>query len=215
MQKYKNVIFDFDGTIADTSEGVLQGVRYALDKINGSADKYTTAQLRGFIGPVLNSSFQKITKLTPQQTTKAIELYREKYISGAMFKCKLYDGMIEVFTALNARGVKISVASSKPHSQLLKVIEYLGLTKYFSAVVGALDDINNDKSYLINKATVATPAIMVGDSIYDIMGATKANIPCVAVGYGFGNIEEMKGYAPAYFAESVSKLKEILLQITE
>ena len=216
MKKYDNVIFDFDGTIADTSEGIMESLRHSFEVILGSSSQFSDETLSKFIGPALIDSYQKITGMTKSQAEQAVTVYRDYYTNkGAIYKSKVYDGNIEIFKMLKERGIKISVASSKPTAQLLSVIEYLGLTEYFDKIDGALDDENSNKADGIRRATVGKNPVMVGDSIYDILGAKNAGIDCVAVGYGFGDETEMKGYAPAYFANSVENLKEILLQITE
>lgn len=215
MGKIKNVIFDFDGTVADTSEGIIETLRYSLEQIIGSSDQFNHETLSKFIGPALTKSYMEITGLSAEQTARAIACYRQKYKQGAMYKSKTYDGNIEIFQILKKRGVKISIASSKPQEQLEKIIERLDLSQYFDIIAGALDDINSDKASVIRRGMLDSNAVMVGDSIYDILGAKAVGIPCIGVGFGFGDNDEMKGYAPAYFANSVQQLKEILLQITE
>ena len=215
MIKFDNVIFDFDGTIADTSEGIIETLRYTLEKMLGSSSEFSDETLSKFIGPALTDSFQKITGLTAEQAERAVEIYREHYVQGSIYKCKVFDGTEEILQLLNERKIKTGVASSKPHYQLVNVIEKLGLTKYFDVIDGARDDINSNKADGIRRATTGQNPIMVGDSVYDIFGANAVGIPCIALGYGFGDNEEMKGYAPAYFANSVEELKQILLQITE
>lgn len=208
--RFDGVIFDFDGTLADTSEGVLESVEYALKKVGSPA--FPRELLKGFIGPSLFISFQRITGLTPENAELAVGYYRETYSREGIFKLKLYDGMRELLDGLKERGVKISVASAKPQVSLDVVVEYLNLGNVFDKVVGpSLAVKSDDKKELVAAARLTEKTVMVGDAIYDIRAAKETGVASVAALYGFGDREDLLNENPDFTAESVADLKKILL----
>lgn len=208
--RFDGVIFDFDGTLADTSEGVIESVEYALKKVGSPA--FPRETLRGFIGPSLFISFQRITGLSPETAELAVKYYRETYSREGIFKLKIYDGMRELLDELKAGGVKISVASAKPQVSLDVVVKFLNLETEFDKVVGpSLAVKSDDKESLVRAATLTENSVMIGDAIYDIRAAKAAGVGSIAALYGFGKRVDLLGEQPDFTAESVADLKKILL----
>lgn len=208
--RFDGVIFDFDGTLADTSEGVLESVEYALKKVGSPA--FPREVLKGFIGPSLFISFQRITGLNPETAELAVQYYRETYSREGIFKLKLYGGMRELLDELKARGVKISVASAKPQVSLDVVVKHLNLETAFDKVVGpSLAVKSDDKKELVAAARLTEKTVMVGDAIYDIRAAKETGVASVVALYGFGDREDLLNENPDFTAESVADLKRILL----
>ena len=208
--RFDGVILDCDGTLADTSEGVLESVKYALKKLGAPIPSYET--LRGFIGPSLFVSFQKITGLSADKADLAVKYYRETYSKEGIFKLKLYDGMRELLTELKSHGVLISVASAKPQVSLDVVVKYLGLDTVFDKVVGpSLAVKSDDKKDLVTAATLTKNSVMIGDAIYDIRAAKAANVASIAAMYGFGKREELLAEKPDFTADTVADIRKILL----
>lgn len=207
--KFDNVIFDFDGTLADTSRGVLGSVRYALGTLGVPVPDESV--LRGFIGPSLYTSFTGITGLDDERANEAIELYRSVYNPRGVYECELYDGMKELLSELKQNGVSLSVASSKPQNALDKVVDHLGIREYFDRVIGADPSVkHDDKAELVVAARTRENAVMIGDSRFDIEAAKKAGIKSIAAGYGFTAKEKLLALGPDYYADSVSDIAKIL-----
>lgn len=208
--RYDGVIFDFDGTLADTSEGVLSCVEYALKKLGRAVPSVEV--LRGFIGPSLYDSFRKLIGLNHDEAENAIVCYRERYIQEGIYKLRLYDGMKELLSELKERGVKLSVASSKPLPQLKIAVEAIGLTSLFDIVIGPDPSVRtSDKSELFKQAQIAENSVIVGDAIFDMDGAHKVGLPAIAAAYGFGKREELLSSKPEFVVETVAELSKILL----
>lgn len=208
--RFDGVIFDFDGTLADTSEGVIESVEYALKKLGSPA--FPRETLKGFIGPSLFIGFQRITGLSPENAELAVEYYRETYSREGIFKLKLYGGMRELLTELKAEGARLSVASAKPQVSLDVVVKYLGLETVFDKTVGpSLAVKSDDKKELVAAATLTGNSVMVGDAIYDIRAAKETGVASVAALYGFGKREELLNEKPDFTAENVAGLKAVLL----
>lgn len=209
--RYDGIIFDFDGTLADTSQGVLSSVEYALDKMGRRG--FDRRALRGFIGPALYVSFQKITGLSAAEAEQAIVFYRENYIPKGVYECRLFPGVEELLSGLCLKGARLAVASSKPQPSLDVVTEYLGIAKYFTRIVGADPSVkSNDKAGLLSRALVGRDNIMVGDTVYDIDAAKEVGVASVAVTYGFMDKEQLLASRPDYIADSAAQLSSLLMK---
>lgn len=207
--KFDNVIFDFDGTLADTSRGVLGSVRYALGTLGVPVPDESV--LRGFIGPSLYTSFTGTVGLDDERANKAIELYRSVYNPRGVYECELYDGMKQLLSKLKQSGVSLSVASSKPQNALDKVVDHLGIRECFDRVIGADPGVkHDDKADLVAAARTRENAVMIGDSRFDIEAAKKIGIKSIAAGYGFTAKEKLLALAPDYYADTVNDIEKIL-----
>ena len=194
---YKYVIFDFDGTVADSSEGVTASILYAYEAFAKPLPDDET--IRQFFGPPLVASFMKYAGVDEETGEEMTAKYRELYTDNAMYLLKLYDGMDELLKKLKANGIKIAIASSKPIKFFDKLLNKLEIKDYFDAVCGAaMDEKSTRKKYIIlnalNQLGVEdkSEAIMVGDRKYDVLGAKEAGVKCVGVTFGFGDYDELK-----------------------
>ncbi|NLA77426.1 MAG: HAD hydrolase-like protein, partial [Clostridiales bacterium] len=111
MSKYKAVIFDFDGTVADTSEGVFNGIHYALKSIG--KDETDPQVLSTYIGPPLFNTLRKYCS-SDDEAQALMATYREYYSSEGLFEAHVYDGIPETLKALHESGIRTGVASAKP-----------------------------------------------------------------------------------------------------
>lgn len=208
------VIFDFDGTVADTGEGVRNGVRYALKQFNMDVIE---SRINEFLGPPLYLTFEDQYGVTPEFASTLVDTYRIYYTEKGVYELELYPGMLDLLETLRAGGVKIAVASSKPQHYLDVAIPYLGIDKYFDAVIGPeLKNHNSDKSRLVLSACEALGVepskrvVMIGDRFYDIDGAKKAGVASAAFLSGYGSKEELEAHAPDIIAEDAAALKKAL-----
>lgn len=203
-------VFDFDGTMANTGDGVTASVSYALKKMNYPA--LNERQLRSFIGPSLYSSFTATCKMSDSEAIEAIDRYREFYMREGVYRCHLYDGLEKLLTKLSSLG-KISVASAKPQPQLNVAVAHLGVDKIVDLVIGADPTVkSNDKADLLIRANLGKNAVMIGDSIYDIRAAKQVGVASIAVSYGFTSADELKKENPDFLASSVAELEQILIE---
>lgn len=131
-KNYDAVLFDFDGTLADTGEGIFESVRYAVEALG--KPPLSEKQLRSFIGPPIYDSFMNMLDLDHDQTEFAAMKYRERYAEGAMFSLRLYDGIPELLKKLRESGIKVSVASSKPCGFIERIVGHLGMREDFDYI---------------------------------------------------------------------------------
>ena len=207
------ILFDLDGTITDSAEGITKCIQYALGHFG--IEEPDLKKLECFIGPPLKEQFMRYSNLSEKQAETAISLYRERYVKTGIYENKLYDGIESVLRLLKAKGKILGIASAKPTVYVTQVLEYFNLTQYFSAIVGAeLDGTRSDKAELIEYALELlgmknnrSGVLMVGDRASDVGGALKCGIQCIGVAYGYGGIYELETAGAIYIAQTVEDLK--------
>lgn len=216
MENTKLVLFDFDGTIFDTGEGIRNGVAYALKSMGIEVDDLT--ELNPFIGPTLRDSFNKYFSLSYDEITKAIAAYREYYTDKGLAQCHPYDGIEHMLGSLRSAGKIVLLATSKPERFAEKILVDNGLLKYFNDITGAtMDEKRTDKAeviaYALNKhgEIPRENMLMVGDTKYDVAGANTEGIACVGVLYGYGSREELEAEGAKYLVKDVPELEKLLL----
>ena len=212
---YKYLLFDLDGTITDSGEGIINSAIYALGKVGITIkDK---RELFPFIGPPLYVSFKEIYHVKEELIPYAIECYREDYDSKGLYENKLYDGIVEVLETLYKSGYQIVLATSKPEHLALKILDYFQLSKYFTFVCGAVKNVRTSKTDVIAHALNSLnikdkkTVVMIGDRKYDVIGAHDNNIDCIAAIYGgYSSEDEFVEEKPEYRANYPLQILEIL-----
>ena len=216
MKKFDSVIFDFDGTVADTGKGVFGSVRYAINK--EGLPMPSESDIKSFAGPPLFDSFMRVFDgISEELGDKLVADYRENYSAGGIYEFDLYDGMEALLKKLRRAGVKTAIASSKPIVFIQQILDNCGLAKYFDIPVGAtLDKTDPSKSDIVGSAKEqlaalgCTKPLMVGDRMFDIVGAKSQNVPVAAVLFGYGSREEFEEYGADYIVKDCDELAEII-----
>lgn len=208
------VIFDFDGTVAETSRGILNCIRYALEGMGLPIPGEDV--LHKFIGPPLYASFREYCGLSDADAERAIALFRERYTTKGKYEAEIYPGLTPLIKALKAKGCWTAVASGKVESSLKDIVEHFGLLGDFDAVTGSRPDNHSaDKRAQILSALPEgadlSRACMVGDRCFDIDAGRALGMHTVAVGYGFGSRKEFEDAKAEYIVETVDELRELLL----
>ena len=120
--RYDTVVFDFDGTVADTAQGIFESVQYAMRKLGLPQASENT--LRRFIGPPLPYSFRQFVGLSEDVADQAVLFYRENYGAVGKFKLYFYDGMPELLRSLRGAGVRTCLASAKPDRFIQQILDH-------------------------------------------------------------------------------------------
>lgn len=210
------VLFDWDGTVADTRPGIFNSVRYAIGQY-GIADK-PDDELRYFIGPPLYDGFEHVFGVSPELANELTDTYRVYYRDKGIFECNIYDGVGDLLRKLHDAGVKTAVVSSKPKEFLDRLVEHFGLADHLDAVVGpAMDNHNSNKTVLVNQALkelmlLPSTVAMIGDRHFDMEGAKAAGVNAVGVLYGYGTEEELCKAGADAICDQVADLRGFLLQ---
>ena len=214
--RFDFAFFDFDGTIADTKEGIFNCLKYAFEKV--SLPIPPDSELYKMIGPPLSEGFHDVFGFEGKDIDLMIEKYRERYRAGGMYECAPYEGIEDTLINLKNNGVSLSVASSKPLPFATKLLEKFDLKKYFDYLsCPPMDKVHMDKTDIVNQAlemnyiTDKSKAVMIGDRFYDIVGAKQAGVQSIAVLYGFGSEKEFKEYGADFIAKTPEEIIKIVL----
>ena len=208
MDKFNYVIFDFDGTVADTGEGILRSLQYSFEAMSDPIPDL--GDLKKFIGPPVYYSYTTFYNVSEDKVDLYIKKYRERYSEKGIYESKVYDGIIELIEKLKSKGVKVGIASSKPERLIYAVADYLEITKLFDVIVGVKSDNSkhSTKAGLISQAMTDMGAedknevLMVGDRMFDIDGAHEAGVKCCGALWGFGNEEEFKEHNAEFITKT-------------
>lgn len=209
----KTILFDLDGTLTDSGEGIINCAWLALKHFSlPLPDKET---MRVFVGPPLRDSFMRFG-VPEEDVETAIEIYRSRYIPIGMFENTPYPGIKSLLGALKAQGHKLFVATSKPEGMATAILEKFQLAPYFDLICGAsLDDTRDSKdkviAYLLEKTGGKDDYIMVGDTAFDVEGAAVNGIPTIGVSWGYGKVEDMEAAGAKAIAHSPAELLDLLL----
>lgn len=209
---YKAILFDMDGTLTESGEGITKCVQYALQKFG--IDEPDLKKLEVFVGPPLKEQFMKYAGLNDEEAEKAVEYYRERYETTGIYENRLYPGVEEMLKELKRKGYRLAVASSKPEYYVKKILDYFQLTDYFTEIVGSeLNGARTDKTEVIEEALKRMKmdkhreqVVMIGDKEHDILGARKAGLDCIAAAYGYGTEQELASACPLKIAETTEEV---------
>ena len=210
----KTILFDLDGTLTDSGEGIINCVIYALEKFGLSIPE--REELRYFVGPPLHESFVK-QGVPAERAEEAVAVYRERYVPTGMFENTPYPGTRELLEALKAEGHTLYVASSKPEWMCEEILKHFDLANYFDQICGATMDTSRTNkaaviAYLLGISGASEKMIMVGDTKFDVIGAKAHGIPTIGVSWGYGSVEEMQESGAASIAYSAQELLDMLLK---
>lgn len=215
MKKYNTVLFDLDGTLTDSSPGIINSIIYAMKKFGVTIEN--TAPLRRFLGPPLQDSFMDVFGFDREKAMKAVEYYREYFTVKGIEENSVYEGIEDVLASLKQEGKRLIVATSKPQPFAGKIINDFGLNKYFDFVAGSnLDGTRSKKAQVIKYALKScgiddlSQAVMIGDRMHDVAGAKEAGIECIGVEYGYGDYNELESAGADYIVKTAEDLKALL-----
>ena len=211
------ILFDLDGTLTDSKEGIINCVRYALESFDIHEDDM--AVLLRFIGPPLADMFKEAYGFSDEQALAAVAKYRERYSAVGLFENALIDGAKELLSTLHESGKKLALATSKPFVFAERIIKEFDIDRYFDYAVGAeLDGTLGRKDEVIHevlrraKITDLSKAVMVGDRKHDILGAKKCGIASIGVRCGYAEKNELEQAGADYICKNLADLKEFLLK---
>ncbi len=208
----KTILFDLDGTLTDSREGILSSIQYALSEFGINEEK---ENLGMFLGPPAHLAFQEFYDFSEEKAFEITNVFRKRYAEKGIYENYLYDGITELLKKLYSKGKKLCVATSKPQIYTEKILAHFDIGKYFDIVVGSdLEGKFYKKSDIIAKTIELircdkNDCIMVGDRKYDIIGAKENGIKSMAVLYGYGNMEEFVSSGADYIALNVEEIYKL------
>ncbi len=204
----KNILFDLDGTLTDSGEGIINCAILALEHFGLPIP--SREALRVIVGPPLDQSFIRFG-VPADRTDEAIRVYRSRYTTVGKFENYPYPGIRETLQALKAAGHRLFVATSKPEGMSVEILEKFELAQYFELICGAtLDGSRSHKAdviaYLLSQVESLENVVMVGDTKFDVLGAKEHGIPTIGVAWGYGTREEILEAGAVAIAEKPEDL---------
>ncbi len=195
MKKYKSVIFDLDGTLMDTSEGIYKSVDYTLEKY-GLAFK-NIEDRNNIIGPPIGNFFQSYFKLDDKQKNEMVTCFRDNYKDVNLLFATVYDNIFDFLNVLKELNIKAGVATYKRYDYANKILDEFELSNLFDDIQGSdFESKLTKKDILANcieKLGVSKDEVLfVGDTLSDLEASKSLGVDFVAVTYGFGLYEDME-----------------------
>lgn len=208
----KCIFFDLDGTLTDSGPGIISCAKASLAHYGCPIPDDST--MRTMVGPPLRQSFARFG-IPAEQVNEAVVYYRKLYEAGGKYENTPYPGIYDLLEKLKADGHRLFVATSKPEHMAVDILQYFHLSHYFEYICGALTDGLRDKksaviAHLMQTVGSCENIVMVGDTVFDVLGAAEHHIPTVAVSWGYGMKEDLQNSGAIAVADSAEELYNIL-----
>lgn len=218
--EYKYLLFDLDGTLTDPKEGITNCVKHGLKAVG--ITETDEKLLLSFIGPPLEESFAVNYNLTPEETTLALNTFRERFQTIGLFENSVFDGIVDMLATIKSTHPekKIALATSKPKVFAIRILEKYGLLEYFDILDGSnLDGTKTHKHEVIesvlhqlNITEEDKPYIlMIGDRKHDVEGSAHFGIDCLGVTFGYAEDGELEKAGAKYIVDTIPELQDFLL----
>lgn len=214
MKLAECILFDFDGTVYDTVEGITRSVRYAINKHGLDAE---LEDLRCFAGPPLDDMFMEKFGFTREEAVLATMEFRERYKPVGVYESTPFPGIRELLEHLRASGKVVGIATSKPQELAELLLERSGMTELFDVVSGSNVGAGNNAKWEVLAAAIEKSGVpkeetvLIGDTKYDVAGAKKVGIPCIGVRWGYAAPGELEAAGADAIAEDIEELENMLI----
>lgn len=217
------ILFDLDGTLTDSYEGIKNAFVYALNKMGVEPRPDT---FRKCIGPPVTESLKKYYGFSTEEADKGTLIFREYYGSIGAYENRVYADIETVLQTLKAHDKKLMVATAKPEPMAEKVLEHFKLRDYFCFTAGVTNDLSEGENnpahrhtkkdviaHILKENAIYAPenTVMVGDRESDITAAKSFGLQTIGVSYGYGTEEELKAAGADYIARTPMELIEIII----
>ena len=208
----KAVLFDLDGTLTDSGEGIINCAIYAMERLGIPVPP--REKMRVFVGPPLWDTFRDFG-VPADRLDEAVDIFRSRYVPIGKFENTPYPGVREILEAMRAQGRKLYVATSKPEVTAKEILNHFDLSRYFTEICGATTDKSRSSkedviAYLLSLDACRENSVMVGDTAFDVIGASAHGIPTIGAAWGYGKVEDLISSGAAAIAQSPKDLLRIL-----
>jgi len=206
--KYKYLLFDLDGTLSDSKEGIVKGINHTLS-MHGYATRDEN-ELATFIGPQIDSTFKILVDSdSPELISELVSTYRARYSDIGYSENMLYDGIPELLSQLAAfPNITLGVCTSKRADFAERILKMFDIRHFFSFVSGG--DIGIDKwqqlEGLLAEGQISHKALMIGDRYVDITAAQKNKLNTAGVLWGYGSHAELSEHKPDFLFSHPSEI---------
>jgi len=207
----RNILFDLDGTLTDPKEGIIRCMQYAMENL--CLECPPPEELHIHIGPPIRNALSIIMKTEDDALIEeALRIFRVRFADVGLFENEVFAGVPEMLAALRESNRRLFVATSKPLIFTERILSRFGLTEYFDGIYGSqLDGTLDNKGELIGHVITSASllrdeTLMVGDRMYDVLGARKNNCLSLGVTYGYGSEEELRSAGADLLCDSPSEI---------
>ncbi len=211
------IIFDLDGTITASAPGVINSVKYAIEKTG--KEPLSEKELLSFVGPPMVYQFKLIYGIDDDEAMEMVRIFRERYNTQGVYESSLFPGIKELLEKLKTDGYMLSIATSKAAPTAKQVLEDFKMEKYFEHWHGAIGDNRRaDKMDIIERVlkdcgydNCRDKAFLVGDRKFDAQGSELCGIGFYGAGWGYAPEGELEAYPNLGIAASPEELYEMIL----
>lgn len=212
----KLVIFDFDGTLADTETLITQTMMKTIEAMG--LPQRSREQIRAMIGLPLKETFTRLIPMTDDMGERCKKMYEEIFArdnhKGAV---TLFPHVRSTLQTLYDAGLTLTIATSRQRFSLLQFLQDMEIEHLFSHIV-TVNDVEHAKpapdmvlQTLEHIGATPDETMMVGDAVYDIQMGVNAGVHTTAVTYGNGSREEMQACGAEHIIDSFAQLRDIIL----
>jgi phosphoglycolate phosphatase len=215
--KYKYILFDLDGTLVDSREGITDAYQYAFAAMNTKVP--SLEEVKPAIGLGLKNGFMHFFDQCEKQADLAIAHFQDRYKERGILLNTVFPGVEQTLHNLNSNEMSVSIATMKVQENAERVIESLGMNHFFDFINGTQVTAKVSKKDVIANALKRLDVpeeekhlvIMVGDTVHDITGAHDNGIESIAVSFGYGDDQEIKAENPKHICHSFEEVEKALL----
>lgn len=211
MRQIHNIIFDLDGTLIDSSEGVVEAVNYSLTQVGEPVQ--SPEIIKSYIGFPLSTMYPNFTN---QPLDVLYSHFQDKAKDTVVQSTVMLPGVQDMLDNLATVGYTLAIASTKIRKHITGVIEKLQWEKYFHSYCGG-DEVKIVKPApdifklaMERLQSNTSNSIVVGDTINDIHAAQAISLPVIAVHSPYGNKKEVEESKPDYIIDSIHQLAPLL-----
>jgi phosphoglycolate phosphatase len=209
-------LFDLDGTISDSADGILHGIQHAFEVLGIRVDD--DHDWRQYLGPPFRDALADIHGLPEPVVERGVDAYLDYYRNGGLYEAEVFPGIPALLEELHGRGVVLGVATSKRAFMAKELLENFGLRDRFAVVEGAFPDGTNGRKHEVIKRALDTigvvdhhhGVVMIGDREHDIHGARVIGLPTIGVGWGYAAEGELAAAGADHLVATVDELAELL-----
>lgn len=213
---YKTILFDLDGTLLNTTIGILKAVKITIGQLN--LPMLSDDILKAIVGPPIQNSFEKYFGMDKETALTSANLFRANYKKNSLFDAQLYPGIIDLLESLKKNNFQIAVATNKSHENAMMILEKFGIIGFCDFAMGSDLEGKLEKSDILEHCINHLGAekkdcLLIGDSDADALGAQKAQIDFLAVTYGFGfkSAKDAERFNPVAVFNSTEALKNYVI----
>lgn len=211
MKHYEAVIFDWDGTLMDSTYSIIESIQLASADLG--LEVPSTMQASWIIGMSLESGLYKaVPDLTAEQMPEFLDRYRHHFFQRDA-SIKMFDGAVEMLDQLRSRVVPISVATGKSRVGLDRVLQVVNLAHYFNTTRCADETRGKPDPLMLHEILWELDlepenVLMVGDTTHDTYMAHNAGMDCLAVTYGAHDVPTLEKSEPTAIVTSVPEMQD-------